>query len=79
MLIDLQSIFFLVSNVGDVLKFYGSLVKQVNKGLSLTKALRMSGKDFTTLRRIKHIPELSKTRPTVFKEVSISTTSNWRH
>ena len=61
-----------MSSVKEVLRFYNSLLHQVNNGKSISKALRHTGKDFTALRRVRNISELYIVRRQKFNEVCSS-------
>lgn len=58
-----------MSTIEEVMNFYNTLVNLVNKGSSLTKALKSLNKDFTALRRIKELCELNIVRAEKFHEV----------
>lgn len=69
--VDLFALPFAVSTINDVLRFYRRVLDMVNNGSSVTKALKRVGKDFTTLRRVKDLCEVSIVRKEKFKEVCL--------
>lgn len=61
---------WLVDSAEEAIKFYNDLLKRVNSGMSLNKALKKCGKQLNTLKRVEAFCQLNILKPALYEEVS---------